>query len=909
LYFGQQSDPDTTLTNTSGTYDGFIGKYQYPLTIVREEVTDVTCNGGNDGYIRVRGEFGVPPYNWSWEHETNLTPVADSLTAGTYIVTLSDSDIPANIEKDTIVVSEFDALRINRFINNVTCHNGSNGSINTSPSGGVQPFTYLWSGGAGLDPTDQDQNNLQAGIYNMRLTDANGCVLDSAFEVTQPEKLVIDELKTWNVSPCSASNGSAEVSASGGIPGYNYLWSNGGITDSIGSLAKGKYSVKITDSNGCSVTSGQVSIIDSCQVNLSVVDVNDVTCNGGSDGSITLSAFGGQEPYTYNWTPDVGHNDSAAFNLVAGTYDVIVTDFIGDKDTLVDIEVTQPNQLFASGIPADVTCFGESTGAINLTVSGGTPPYSHQWSPTGATTEDLTNIPFGHYIDTITDANGCVKTKDYYILHLNTEIEVTGFSDSVSCYGLNDGAIDITVAGGVPPYNYYWLENKWDPGDGLTTPDIEDLFAGEYNVKITDNVGCVKLDTFKVGQPDPILILQDSIKPSCPGRDDGAAWIHTSGGNGGYNYTWEPSGKTGDFVDNMPPQNYEVTVEDVKQCWAVGTVTIPENPPIIVNLDVIKHILCTDSCDGEINITTSGGTPPYGWLWYPDGETTEDMINKCAGTYNVTVTDAANCSVVSDPYEIEDQSVPVVILRQYATDISCFGLNDGTIVLKADGKQQISYSVDNGANWQTDTLFSGLSAGPYITVFKDANECLKYGTPLTIVEPPALIIVDVDTTWNSTSLRGTIIISASGGIEPYLYGLTGGNENINDTSITGEFIELQGGEYEVFVTDKNLCIDSADKTEFPVLCCLSVESLFAESGISLYPNPTTGKLTVEIEARDHKDINLEIVNLLGQVVWKKDLQNNGELRFVEVIDMSQQAKGTYFMRVNGLPVHTKILLE
>ncbi len=123
-------------------------------------------------------------------------------------------------------------------------------------------------------------------------------------------------------------------------------------------------------------------------------------------------------------------------------------------------------------------------------------------------------------------------------------------------------------------------------------------------------------------------------------------------------------------------------------------------------------------------------------------------------------------------------------------------------------------------------------------------------------------------------------------------------------------IELLGDEYEVFVTDKNLCTDSADEmTEFPELCCLSVESLFAESGISLYPNPTTGKLTVEIEARDHKDINLEIVNLLGQVVWKKDLQNNGEPRFVEVIDMSKQSKGTYFLRVNGLPVQTKILLE
>ncbi len=176
-----------TLVNTSGTYDGFTGKYQYPLTIVEEEVTNVTCNGGNDGYIRLRAEFGAPPYNWSWEHETNLTPVADSLTAGTYIVTLTDSEIPANIVKRYHRNYATYCILINRFINNVSCYNGSNGSINTSPTGGTheegEPYTYLWSGGAGLDPTDQDQNNLQAGLYNMRLTDANGCVLDCTFEV------------------------------------------------------------------------------------------------------------------------------------------------------------------------------------------------------------------------------------------------------------------------------------------------------------------------------------------------------------------------------------------------------------------------------------------------------------------------------------------------------------------------------------------------------------------------------------------------------------------------------------------------------------------------------------------------------------------------------------------------------
>jgi hypothetical protein len=977
LYFGPRTDPDTILVNTSGTYDAFLGKYQYPLTIVQEEVRDVSCNGGNDGYIRLRAEFGAGCYTWSWEHETNPTPVADSLVAGTYIVTLTDCE--GDTAKATIHITEPTKISISRTITNVSCFNGSSGAINISPSGGTPgtppTYAYFWSGGSGLNPTAEDQTGLSAGSFTVRVTDDNGCWLDSTFNVTQPTRLIIDNLRKWDVHPCSSSNGSAKVYVSGGTPNYGYLWSNNKTTDSIGSLSRGDYSVKVTDANSCSVTSQIITIIDSCEVNLIIDNVNNVSCHDGSDASIILSTFGGQRPYTYSGIAELGLNDSIAENLIAGNYKIVVTDNLGDKDT-VDVSITQPSQIFVTVQLTDVICFGESTGKINITVSGGTPPYQHRWS-TGATTEDLTNIPFGNYSDTITDANGCVLIKNYVILQ-NPEIKLSNSKiDSVSCFGLNDGAIDITVSGGITPYSYYWLEKNWDPKDGLTSQDISDLFAGEYSVEITDDSGCVKIDTLIVPQPDLIHILLDSVKNSCPGRDDGKAWIHAIGGNGGNIYTWEPSGKTGNFVEDMPPQCYDVTVVDKKQCQSVEEVCIPENDPISINLDVIKHILCTDSCDGSVFITTSGGTPPYNWLWFPDGETTEDIINKCAGNYNVTVTDAASCSAISPTYEIEDQSVPTVIIRQDKYDITCFESNNGEIVLKADGAQPMSYSIDNGTSWQSDTLFTGLSARSYITVFKDGNGCFSYGDTLLITEPLEIQITAIiandscygnsngtittniaggthpynclwddgpvicdrngllagsytltitddhgcnkDTTFTVTEpselkisdvdiLGSTVTIFVSGGTDPYIYRMVGGVVPI-DSSKAGNLFYNLGGEYKVYVEDIKGCKDSIDKTDIPKLCCVSIDELSDNSGISLYPNPTTGKLTVEIEARDNKDIYLEIVNLMGQLIWKKELQNNGQPRFVEVIDMSQQSKGTYFMRVNGLPVHTKILLE
>jgi len=133
------------------------------------------------------------------------------------------------------------------------------------------------------------------------------------------------------------------------------------------------------------------------------------------------------------------------------------------------------------------------------------------------------------------------------------------------------------VSGGIAPYSYYWLEKNWDPKDGLTSQDIGDLFAGEYSVEITDDSGCVKIDTLIVPQPDLIQILLDSVKNSCPGRDDGAACISIIGGmvvifQGGNLLAKQ------DFVwTNMPPQCYDVTVVDKKQCSAVDEVCIPEN--------------------------------------------------------------------------------------------------------------------------------------------------------------------------------------------------------------------------------------------------------------------------------------------------------------------------------------------
>jgi hypothetical protein len=981
LYFGDEDDPDTILVNNTGTFDGFAGKYQYPLTIVREQVTNVSCNGGDNGYIKLRGEFGVPPYSWSWEHEANTTPIADTLVAGKYIVTLTDSDVPANVVKDSITITQPGVLIINRVITNVSCFSGTNGAIDITPSGGTTPYTYFWSGGTGLNPTQQDQTGLRADTYNVRLTDKKGCFLDSSFTVKQPPVLVIDSLVKWDISSCGLSDGAAKVYVSGGTPGYSYLWSNAETTDSISDLVKGSYSVQVTDIKGCKKTSSLISIFDLCEVNLSVVNATDVACYDSATGVIQLTTQGGIRPYTYYWTPDVGHNDSIATGLVAGTYKIVVedSDSPANKDS-IEVPITQPSQLFASAIRTDVICYGDATGEINLLVSGGTPPYSYEWS-NGSNEEDQTGLVADNYDVLITDNNGCELFKEYPIFQ-NTEIRITNETiTDLNCYQENIGSIDIDVTGGVPPRSYYWLEENWNPNDGLTTQDITDLFAGQYEVTITDDSGCVKIDTFMVNEPEELFVLEDSVKPSCIGFDNGEGWVIGQGGTQPYTFTWAPSGKTGDHVTNMVPTSYVVKVVDSKFCTNTTTVTIAESPAITIQLDTIHVVLCQGYDSGAVYTTPGGGTPPLYCQWDDPNFTTDcDLINVPGGDYRLTVTDAAGCAKLSDPYTVEDLSTAIVYQVDNVGHLSCFGDTDGSIQLsEISGNTPFAFSADSGMTYQAAAEFTGLLAGNYYIFVKDANGCINVpDTAVSITEPDAISIGYVTTPVSCfEGDDGIITVTPAGGTPDYTYlwnndettpeitGLMAGTYTVtvtdandcsldsiiqlgelprlvfvsilidsasSETTADGEItIEVEGGsplysisngidveignnvnfdelfptEYIITVTDAKSCqIDSTVTLPFKT----GIFDLNYFSGIAIYPNPTTGKLTVEIENPEARDMVMEIINLQGQLIMKRELEYNGQPRFIETIDLGD-VKGTYFMRVDGLPVNTKIIVK
>ncbi len=228
-------------------------------------------------------------------------------------------------------------------------------------------------------------------------------------------------------------------------------------------------------------------------VTATAVSQINVACNGGNDGSATVGTNGGIAPFTYAWTPS-GGSGVTENNLTAGGYTVTVTDVNGCTATQTFL-ITEPGVIALLDITTDEVCFGDSAASIDLSVSGGTSPYTYDWNSGTYTTEDISNISSGNYTVVVTDANGCTMTHTVSVAGPSAPLStvITMAMGPTTCGG-SDGMVDITVSGGTVTYSYLW-------DNSATTEDISGLTAGTYSVTVTDANGC--MDTLSVAIADP----------------------------------------------------------------------------------------------------------------------------------------------------------------------------------------------------------------------------------------------------------------------------------------------------------------------------------------------------------------------------------------------------------------------
>ncbi len=423
----------------------------------------------------------------------------------------------------------------------VTCNADSDGSIDITVLGGILPYTYAWTtaDGSGLVATDEDQTGLTAGTYDVTVTDGNGETITGSYVITEPDAIVLTEIIT-NVSIAGAADGAIALTVAGGTAPYIYAWTT---LDGIGlvpadkdqtGLTAGTYNVTVTDANNCEI-SGIYTVTQPGPLTLTEV-LTSLVCNGDADGEIAITVGGGVLPYTYAWSTADGSGlvptDEDQTGLTAGTYNVIVTDANG-ATIIGSYTLTQPDAIVLTEIITDVTIAGAADGAIALTVAGGTAPYTYAWTTADgsglvATDKDQTGLTAGTYDVIVTDTNGC-EANASYIVNQPGALAISASIINVSCNGLTDGAIDITVTGGITPFTYAWTTAD---GSGLVA-DAEDqtgLTTGTYDVIATDVNGATIEGSYTLTEPDVIVISEVTFtEPTCPSLNDGSIIITATG--------------------------------------------------------------------------------------------------------------------------------------------------------------------------------------------------------------------------------------------------------------------------------------------------------------------------------------------------------------------------------------------
>ena len=505
-----------------------------------------------------------------------------------------------------------------------------------------------------------------------------------------------------NVQCFNDTNGSIVVTVTGGTPGYHYGWSNLDTTSSITGLSGGNYGVTVTDAHNCT-TSLAETIISPPALTANTVVTNPL-CFGDSNGHITLIVSGGTPQYTYSWSN--GFTTGNLSNVPVGPYTVTITD--SKLCTLVDsTQVNGPQALYTSGVIKNITCFGETDGAVNITAYGGTLPYGYSWS-NGSTTQNINNVPGNNYYVTVTDGNGCSVVSLYIVVEppLLTATMATG---NVSCFGALTGNAAVIPAGGVVPYTYLW-------NNFVTDSFVTGVGAGEYTVQLRDSNGCFIYDSTLITQPTAINVAGTVNNVVCYNAATGSVILNVSGGTPGYTYMWSDN-STGAKDSLITAGTYNVTVSDANSCSVTSTFNVQQGTQIFANLGTYNPI-CYGGTTGAITAQITGGVQPYAYAW-SNGDTTLSAGGLSAGNYQLTATDKLGCTVTGATTLVQPDSIAVV---STATGSHCINTASGSVISTVTGGTAPYTYLLNGTAQANDT-FTHLAPGDYMIIVTDVNGC------------------------------------------------------------------------------------------------------------------------------------------------------------------------------------------
>lgn len=820
------SNPVLTLVNPGPTVQNF----EYIVTVTesssgctKEDTMNVTlsfpaalsfvpdqieCYGTPTGGINMTVTNGLAPFLYNWTGPNGFGATTEDLTniyAGMYYVTVTDS--AGCVSTDSVLINQpVSPLWVSLISTDICCNGSTDGIVDATITGDSPPYIFSWTGPNGFSANSEDISGLAAGVYNVVVSDAIGCVISDSIEIFEPTPIVFN-FNVYDAACNGESNGIIAAHISGGYENYGFTWSPGGqTTDSITGQAAGQYELFVSD-----------------------------TCFGDSLVSIFFEDFEGHSPWTLNnfsgpngldhnlWAINDGEGGNAP-----GSCSVIAN---GDT-TLHIVPLANPNGRAIYELGG--SC-GSGGPCAETNVRAESPFIS---------TVGYSNLTLEFDYISVGDA-----LIDNCALLMNNGGGWITLSPSIKSLTCAPGDGTWTRATFVLPatanninnlqIGFNWTNND----DGLgNAPSVAINNVRVIAPRIFAPTACLVSDIVSIGEPAPLSSSIASTNVLCFGESTGTATVTGSGGNGNYHYQWSNS-VVGATNNNLPAGQYIVTVTDTAYtpaggaagfliCTHFDTIVITE-PTQLVAFATATMTSCFQGSDGEVTVAASGGTTPYSYTWNTvPVQTTQTVSGLPTGAYDVTVTDANGCQVFDQTVVSQPSPIAVAMSMQNST---C-GLPNGTASASPSGGTP-GYTYQWGTSpVQTGPMATGLMAGMVQVTVTDANGCQSFGQILVGNEPRPTLLLDYQRNLlcNGDS-DGEAGVIGTGGRPPYTYAWSNGQVGAVATN-------LSAGTHFATVTDFFGCTDTLAVviTEpTPVTAVTVVQDMGCNS---LVPDGTVGVL-------------------------------------------------------------------
>jgi subtilisin-like proprotein convertase family protein len=829
------------ITDAGGctrNYTGIVQDLGGNLQIASSSTVDDACNQGV-GSVTTTVTGGGQPYTYNWSsaatnpcctYELQMfdlnnngwggtpVPFVNVYVNGTLFGAYTVPTGPGNSFNNAFIpVCTGDVISVEYI---AAAQNGNNAYLLLNSAGdtafqdGPDPFSggIAYTGTVTCSLNGQGTNtisNLFSGSYGLTVTDDYGCTVSQNYTLNNTSGLINVTLNTQTDENCGQANGAIDVTVSGaGSP--TFLWSNGATTEDLTGLAAGVYTITATDpSNGCTVVEMYTLINNANGLAVTDTTITNESCGNGQ-GAINLTVSGGGVPYSYAWSNGSGTEDIIL--LTAGTYTVTITDNTGCDLVEVYTVINNANGIAATGVVTSETC-GDGTGAINMTVTGGTIPYTFTWS-NGATTEDITGLSAGTYNATITDATGCSFVYMGNVSNTTSTVTITNVAINDAFCGNNNGSITLTTSGGVQPLTYSW-------SNGATSQDLNNELPGAYTLTITEASGCTLVNTYTIGNNAFFTVNDTIIVNELCGNASGSIDLDVGFGGGGPtpDFTWS-NGEITEDITGLTAGTYTVTMTlntgPGGGCLLIESyVVLDDQGSVMIDSMLVTDESCSQT-NGAIDVLVSGDTMPCNYIlntfdsfgdgW--NGGSIDVLVNGIiVGNYTaagngstamIVVPNGVSIELVYNAGNFENENSYELVLNGATVFSDGPTPATGSVFTTTCSPTPLTltYLWSNGASTQDLT---GLSAGNYGLTITDNNGCVIQGA--TSVNNNTFgfgVAGALLTDEQCGDGAGAIDLTIAGGVSPYTFVWSNG-------AVTEDLTSLSAGTYDVTVTDNAGC--------------------------------------------------------------------------------------------------------